>query len=164
MPKAIEEIKNAIKKHEITQEEIDARCHKILMVKAWTGLNHYKPIVIENLAKDINSIDADYINRLIAEKTITVLSNKNNLLPLKRLDTLHIASLMIGDSLQNVFQSRLSNYATVDNYNMSLYSSDSILNTIYQKLKNYNLIIIGLNHTKRSSTGYIWNYKKLPLK
>jgi beta-N-acetylhexosaminidase len=147
VPKAIEEIKHAVEKKEITQEEIDARCHKILMVKAWTGLNHYKPIVLENLAKDINSVDADYINRMLAEKTITLLSNKNNLLPLKRLDTLHIASLMIGDSVKNDFQQRLGSYAPVDHFNIAMHSPDSIINIICQKLKTYNLVIIGVNHT-----------------
>lgn len=147
VPKAIEEIKNAIKDHEITQEEIDVHCRKILMVKAWTGLNHYKPTVLANLTKDINSVNADYINRLMAEKTITLLSNKKNLIPLERLDTLHIASLMLGDTSENEFQSRLGAYAQVDNFNMSLHSSDSIMNSIYQKLKKYNLVIIGVNHT-----------------
>jgi beta-N-acetylhexosaminidase len=147
VPKAIEEIKEAIKRNEITQEEIDAHCRKILMVKAWTGLNHYKPTVLKNLTKDLNSVNADYINRQMAEKTITVLSNKKNILPLKRLDTLHIASLMIGDTAENAFQSMLGNYAPIDNFNMDIHCSDSLMNVIYQKLKKYNLVIVGVNHT-----------------
>ncbi len=147
VPKAIEEIKHAMEKGEISQEEIDSRCRKLLMVKAWTGLNHYKPIALPNLTKDINSVNADYVNRLIAENTITLLSNKNNLLPLKRLDTLRIASLMIGDTIPNEFQARLGSYAPVDKYNMLLRSPDSVINIIYQKLKAYNLVIIGVTHT-----------------
>ena len=147
VPKAISEIKEAIIKEEITQKEIDAHCRKILMVKAWTGLNHYKPAILTNLTKDINSTNADYLNRLMAEKTITVLSDKKNIVPLQRLDTLRIASLMIGDTAGNIFQSRLGNYATVDNYNMDMHSSDSVMNCIYQKLEKYNLVIIGVNHT-----------------
>lgn len=149
VPKAIEEIKNAMKEHKITQEEIDTHCRKILMVKAWTGLNHYKPLVLKNLTKDINSVEADYLNRLMAEKTITVLSDKENLIPLKRLDTLRIASLMIGDTVKNEFQLMLNNYARVDNYNMDIHSSDSMMNSIYQKLKKYNLIIVGVDQTNK---------------
>jgi len=145
--KAIEEIKKAIKKKEITQEEIDVHCRKILMTKAWVGLNHYKPVVLKNLTKDLNTPEADYLNRQMAEKSITILSNKKNIIPLQRLDTLRIASLMIGDTAQNIFQSRLGNYASVDNYNMPIHSSDSVMEVIYQKLGKYNLIIIGVNHT-----------------
>ncbi|HTA26755.1 MAG TPA: glycoside hydrolase family 3 N-terminal domain-containing protein [Bacteroidia bacterium] len=147
VPKAIEEIKKAMEKGEITQEEIDARCRKLLMVKAWTGLNHYKPVALPNLTKELNSVNADYINRLLAENTITVLSNKNNLLPLKRLDTLRIASLVIGDTVPNEFQTRLGFYAPLDNYNMRLHCPDSVMNSMYQKLKVYNLVIIGVTHT-----------------
>lgn len=149
VPKAMEEIKQAIKKKEITQEEIDAHCRKILMTKAWTGLNHHKPITLKNLAKDLNTPEADYLNREMAEQTITVLSNKRNIIPLKRLDTLHIASLAIGDTIQNVFQSRLADYAPVDNYNMPIQSSDSVVKAVYQKLKKYNLVIVCLTQTNR---------------
>jgi beta-N-acetylhexosaminidase len=147
VPKAIEEIKVAIKDKKITQDEIDAHCRKILMVKAWTGLSHYRPIILKNLTKDLNSKDADFINRQMAEKCITILSNQKDIIPLKRLDTLHIASLMIGDTTQNEFQSRLNDYAQVAHYNMSIHSSDSAMNAICQKLKKYNLVIIGVNHT-----------------
>ncbi len=145
--KAITEIKKAVEDSLITQAEIDSRCKKILMVKAWTGLNHYKPIVLDNLTKNINSVDADLINREIAEKSITVLSNKNNLLPLKRLDTLRIASLLIGDTVKDEFQSRLSDYGFVEHYCIYLHSKDSMLDYITQKLKKYNLVIIGVVNT-----------------
>jgi beta-N-acetylhexosaminidase len=147
VPKAIEEIKKAVADSEITQQEIDSRCRKILMAKAWAGLNHYKPIVLENLTKDLNSVDADYINRQIAENTITVLSNKNNLLPLKRLDTLRIASLVIGDTDKNDFQTRLNCYSFMDNYSMRLHSKDTMVAYMCQKLKAYNLVIIGVVYT-----------------
>ncbi len=145
--KAIKEIKKAIEDSLITQQEIDLRCKKILMVKAWTGLNHYKPIVMNNLTKDLNSIQADLINRKIAEKSITLLSNKNNLIPLKRLDTLIMACVMIGDTGMNSFQSRLDGYARMDHFNLSIHSKDTVLGTLLQKLKAYNLVIIGVNHT-----------------
>lgn len=147
--KAIKEIKKAVEDSEISQQEIDARCKKILMVKAWTGLNHYKPIALDNLTKDINSIQADLVNRELAEKTITLLSNKNNILPLKHLDTMRIASLVIGDTDKNNFQSRLSDYAFVEHYNMRLHSKDSMINYMAQKLKKYNLVIIGVTYTNQ---------------
>ncbi len=148
VPKAIEEIKKAIKKKEITQEEIDARCKKILMAKAWAGLNHYKPIVINNLVKDLNTKQADLINRTMAKNTITLLTNNGNLLPLKRLDTLRIASLMIGDSSVDAFQTRMNDYAAVTHFDVPFNSSDSAMGIIYKKLKAFNLVIVGVNHTK----------------
>jgi beta-glucosidase-like glycosyl hydrolase/CubicO group peptidase (beta-lactamase class C family) len=163
VPKAIEMINKAIEKKEISQEEIDARCKKILMAKAWAGLNHYHPIVLTNLVKDINSYQADLLSRRLAQKTVTLLNNKNDLLPLKRLDTLKIASIMIGDTTINAFQSRMNDYANVTHFNMSMYAKDSIMNVIYSKLKGYNLVIIGVNHTltKPADT---FNMKRVAIK
>ncbi len=147
VPKAIEEIKKAIEKNEISQEKIDRRCLKLLMAKAWAGLDKYKPIALTNLTKDINSTEADYLNRLLAENTLTVLSNNNEILPIKRPDTLRIASLVIGDTNKDIFQSRMDDYASVTHFNMDMKCSDSIANSMFAKLKNYNLILIGLTHT-----------------
>ncbi|MGP8214805.1 MAG: glycoside hydrolase family 3 N-terminal domain-containing protein [Bacteroidia bacterium] len=146
--KAIEEIKKAMKKKEITQEEIDARCRKILMAKAWAGLNHYKPIVLANLVKDLNTKQADILNRTFAKRTITLLSNNSQLLPLKRLDTLRIASLVIGDSVVDAFQSRMNDYASVTHFDVPFNITDSVIGLIYNKLKSFNLIIVGVNHTR----------------
>jgi len=51
VPTGIKEIKAAIERGEITQEEIDQRCMKILLVKQWSGLDGYKKIQIKNLTK-----------------------------------------------------------------------------------------------------------------
>jgi len=148
VPKAIEEIKKAIKKKEITQEEIDARCRKILMAKAWAGLNHYKPIVLTNLVKDLNTRNADIINRDFAKNTITLLSNTSQILPFKRLDTLRIASLVIGDTSVDAFQARMNDYANVTHFDIPFNTNDSIIGVVYQKLKAFNMVIVGVNHTK----------------
>ena len=57
VPKAISEIKNAIKHNKITQEEIDNRCRKILIAKSWMGLDNYVPseIIKVKKKKGINS-------------------------------------------------------------------------------------------------------------
>ena len=163
VPKAIEEINKAIEKKEISQEEIDERCRKILMAKAWAGLNRYHPIVVKNIVNDINSYKADYLSRRLAENTVTLLSNKNQILPLKRLDTLRIASLVIGDTTLDPFQTRMNDYANVKHFNMSMNSPDSIIKTMLPKLKGFNLIIIGINHTltKPADT---FNMKRVAIK
>lgn len=163
VPKAIEEIKKAIDNKEITQDAIDARVKKILMAKAWAGLSHYRPVVLHNLTKDINSYQADYLSRILAKKTVTLLSNQNNLLPLKRLDTLKIASVVIGDTAVDEFQNRMDDYANVKHFNIPMDCTDSCINALYPKLKGYNLIIMGITHTltKPADT---FNMKRVAIK
>ncbi|MCB0820327.1 MAG: hypothetical protein KDC13_06860, partial [Bacteroidetes bacterium] len=87
VPSAIKGISAAIAKGELKQEEIDARCRKILEAKYWMGLNKFSPVSTANLVKDLNSERATLMQRKLTEASLTVLEN-NNIIPLKGLDTL----------------------------------------------------------------------------
>ena len=104
VPTAINEIKKAIQKGEITQEEIDRRCLKILRAKQWEGLHEYKPVETKSLNQDLNKREYELLNRQLSEASLTVLKNTNDLIPFKGLDTLRIASLSIGEGKINEFQ------------------------------------------------------------
>ena len=150
IPLAISEIKKAIEAGEITQQEIDSRCLKILKAKQWGGLDNYSPIKTKNLYEDLNNTNSELINRKLAQESLTLLSNKNELIPLKKLDTLKIAALSIGYKEENTFQKTLGLYAKVDNYGID---RDANLETLYEiekKLLDYNLIIINVNNTNNS--------------
>ena len=54
VPKAIEKIKEAILNKEISEEEINQRCRKILRAKKWFGLNQASHINESNLIADLN--------------------------------------------------------------------------------------------------------------
>lgn len=144
VPKAIAEIKNAISRGEISQEQIDTRCKKILMAKEWAGLKKVSSIDTTHLIDDLNSSRSELLNILLAENSLTVLKNKNEVLPLKNLDTLKIASVGIGIYGGNKFQEMLGNYAPVKNFFLSREPKGREIDSLLSKLKNYNLIIIGI--------------------
>ena len=147
VPTAIIEIKKAIDSCEISWKEINERCYKILKAKEWVGLNHLKPIDTRNLYDDLNSVKSQVLNKKLYEAAMTLLTNNNNLIPLKRLDTLHIASLSIGDKQVNTFQRTLDNYTTVAHFNLSNDDSKTTRDSVLQQLSNYNLVLICTNNT-----------------
>lgn len=150
VPTAITEIKKAIAKGDITQEEIDKRCKKILLAKQWCGLDCYKPIELQNLIKDLNTPQADLINRKLVESSLTLLQNKNNLIPLQKLDTLKIASLSLGYKTRNQFQEMLGYYAPVKHFGLDRTAKPSECDSVIKWLKAYNLVIIHVNNTNNS--------------
>lgn len=150
VPTAITEIKKAIAKGDITQEEIDKRCKKILLAKQWCGLDCYKPIELQNLIKDLNTPQADLINRKLVESSLTLLQNKNNLIPLQKLDTLKIASLSLGYKTRNQFQEMLGYYAPVKHFGLDRTAKPSECDSVLKWLKAYDLIIIHVNNTNNS--------------
>jgi beta-N-acetylhexosaminidase len=108
---AAQNILNAVHQGVISQSFIDEKVKKILRAKYWAGLNNYKPISLANLSNELNSPEAELLKRELCEQSVTLVTNKDNLLPFNRLDTLRMASIAIGADAGNVFQKTLNQYA-----------------------------------------------------
>ncbi|MCK4638129.1 MAG: serine hydrolase, partial [Bacteroidales bacterium] len=147
VPKAIKKIKKAVKKGIISQSDIDEKCKKILKFKYKSGLNNYKPVKIENLYNELNNRNARFINQKLHESAITVVKNNNELIPLINLDTLKIASVVIGETEVNHFQKMMGNYAKIDNYSLTDGATEQEINLLSAQLFKYNLIIISIHGT-----------------
>ena len=150
VPAALTLIKQAIADGRITQESIDERCRKVLRAKAWVGLDHYQPTVLDHLVADLNPVADDLINRRMTEASLTVLKNDRvasdrNLLPLQRLDTLRIASVAIESATPTAFQRMATNYARVDAFNLTSQMPDSAVARVRDSLQNYNLILVDVH-------------------
>lgn len=145
VPKAITEIKLAITNKEITQKEIDKRCKKILYAKYWSGLNNVKKINTKTLAAKLHTAEAKNINVKLFQNSLTLLQNKNNIIPLKRLDTLKIASLSFGAKNENEFNTSIDRYANFKGFSYPIKVPKSNIPSIYENCKDYNLLIITIH-------------------
>jgi beta-glucosidase-like glycosyl hydrolase/CubicO group peptidase (beta-lactamase class C family) len=143
---AIKKIIKAIDQGEISREEVEARCRKILTYKYITGLNNfnYDDIVIDKIPALVNDAESELITRHIYEQAVTVVKNQNNLLPLQRLDTLRIASVAIGSSAVSAFQKMLALYAPVTHFQAGDSPTAAEINSLLKQLSKFNLIIISL--------------------
>ncbi|MCK3683115.1 glycoside hydrolase family 3 N-terminal domain-containing protein [Maribellus sp. YY47] len=149
--KAIAGIKNAVESGFLSQNEIDIKCKKVLAAKYWAGLNQIKPLSRTNLKQDLNNPQAELVKRKMIEASLTLLENKNELIPLQRLDTLKVACLAVGRTETTPFQSMLSKYTPTDNFFLPEQFTADELNEIKIKLKDYNLVVTGL-HLYESKT------------
>ena len=147
VPKAIKKIKKAVKKGIISQSDINEKCKKILTFKYKSGLNNYKPVEIENLYHELNNRKAEFINRKLYELAITVVKNNNELIPLINLDTLKIASVVIGETEVNHFQKMMGNYTIIDNYSLTDGATEQEINLLSAQLLKYNLVIVSIHGT-----------------
>jgi beta-glucosidase-like glycosyl hydrolase/CubicO group peptidase (beta-lactamase class C family) len=147
VPKAISAIKKEIRKGNISQDEIDRRCKKILKAKCWVGLNKYKPVDLNDITKDLNDPGYRLHNQRLIEKSITLLQNKNDLIPLKRLDTVKIASVTIGDQENNSFYETLNKYIAIDKFWVPKNADNKKFNDLFPSLSEYNIIVVGIHET-----------------
>ncbi len=147
VPKAMEQIKIAVSNGQITQEEIDARCKKILKAKYWCGLDKKQYVNPKNLYEDLNTIASDVMNSRLAEASVTLLKNDHALLPLKRPDTLKIAEVSVGDKGKTVFATALGRYMKAEHFAIDHDATTKERDTLLSRLKNYNLVILQVNKT-----------------
>jgi beta-glucosidase-like glycosyl hydrolase/CubicO group peptidase (beta-lactamase class C family) len=136
LKKAIQAVKKAIQRNVITQELIDEKCKKILAAKYYCGLNNREQIYTLNLDKVLNTRFAKALNEELISQSICLIKNKNNIIPIRGLDTLNIASLAIGSKSETVFQRTLSLYTKIDHYN------STNLKELVKNIDEYNLIIV----------------------
>lgn len=147
--KAIEAMKTAVLNGSITQARLDESVRRILKAKFFLGLKEFTPIETNNLTTDLNKISYDLLNRKLAEKAMTLVENNKNIVPLKNLENLKIATLNIGDKANNIFQKTLGYYAPVDHYFLKKNSTANEKQNLQNALRGYNLVIISMHEMSR---------------
>ncbi|MEX2567370.1 MAG: glycoside hydrolase family 3 N-terminal domain-containing protein [Cyclobacteriaceae bacterium] len=145
VPAAIREIKAALERHEITQEVIDEKVLKVLKAKAWMGLDHWKPIKTDNLIADLNRPKARYLSRKLTSASLTLLRNENDLLPVKGLENIKIATLSLGAADTTAFQKGLSRYGKMSHFFFPKEGGIQELQDLKQKLSDFQLVLVGIH-------------------
>ena len=157
IPLALRMVRVAVDSGRISQTEIDAHCRRVLALKQWSGLRYYRPIDTKNLYEDLNGPHAQYLSHRLTELSITLLRNQKSLLPLQRLDTLRIATLVLGGLPRDTtdFQKAVADYAPTAHFHASATPTLDELLKLRVALKPYNLILVSLQSLGRlPATGF----------
>jgi beta-glucosidase-like glycosyl hydrolase/CubicO group peptidase (beta-lactamase class C family) len=144
VPTAFKAIKKAFTEGMLTETDLNNRVRRILMAKSWVGLDKFKPIKLEGLVEDLNTIQSDLLNRRMAEATLTLIKNQNNIVPIQDL-TQKIAFVSIDANDMTAFQKMAANYTTIDAYSIPQNAADSSIQKVVTRTQNHDIIIIGLH-------------------
>lgn len=137
----------AVKSGKITENEIDQKCKKILQYKYRTGAANINAVSTHNLLSDLNSMDVKMLIKRIFESAITVVTNVDDIIPIKDVSGYKIASLSIGGKVGNGFLKMMRNYASIDSYIISSKPTAEELVAMTTKLKDYNLVIVDVQNS-----------------
>ncbi len=151
VPTAISRIREAIEDGIIREEVVLKSVKKILQTKYWAGLNNYKPIKTDSLQYELHTPYGELLNRKLYESAITLVNNEKNLVPIKQLDKLKIASIIIGDRKNEAskFQETISQYAPTKIFRVEKDMSPQTMSAIIKEAKKFNLVIIGIQDMSR---------------
>lgn len=144
VPKAVEKIIEAYNDGTISEVRLAHSVRKILFAKYKAGLHNYKPVDTINLINDLNTVDDLALYDKLIENAVTIIKNDVGILPIKDLDKKKIAYVNFGDDDGAPFYNQLSKYTKVD------WVRANRLDDLLEKLKNYNLVIIGYHKSNAS--------------
>ncbi|WP_282042703.1 glycoside hydrolase family 3 N-terminal domain-containing protein [Winogradskyella flava] len=140
----------------ITEDRLSHSVKKVLMAKYKVGLHDYSPVGLYNLGKDLNRIKDDALYESLMESAITVVKNKNSLLPFRNLETKTVAYVSLGDSDGSAFYDELKKYTKVHHI-----KADK-LDGLIAKLQNYNTVVLGFHKSNDNPwKGYKFSQKEL---
>ncbi|MCK8492072.1 serine hydrolase [Spirosoma sp. RP8] len=149
---ASQNILNAIQQGVISQEFIDEKVKKILRAKYWAGLNQYKPINLAGLSAELNSPEAQQLKHDLCEQAVTVVTNRNKILPIGPLDSLRLASIAIGADVDNPFQKTLNQYAPFQTLSYpNKIVSETELNDALAQVSSANTVVVSYHKMTESS-------------
>lgn len=151
--KAKEKLIKAYNRGKISEARLASSVKKILMAKYKVGLHKYKAIKMTNLYQDLNTREDDLVYEEAIENAITVVKNDYYLLGIKKLENKKIAYIKFGEADNSPFLKELNKYANVTQIN------GKDIFALRGKLKDYNLVIIGL-HKNNDSPWKSYSFSK----
>ena len=155
VPMAIQNITKAYQDHLITEERLSQSVKKILKYKYFAGLNKYKPVVTANLISEINPISNDALQYELYENAITVLKNKNDILPITNLENNKIAYVKLGDDVNSAFVNTLKKYTEVTEV------ANENIDSLNVQLRAYKTVIVGFHKSDKAWKKYDFTEKEM---
>ena len=145
VPVAIEKFKEALASNILSEKRLEHSVKKILRYKYKAELYEYQPIDTEHLVQELNRAEDEALHHKLMENALTVLKNKSDILPIKRLDKQKIAYVKLGDDDGSYFVEALKKQAEV-----TVIESES-LDGLLTQLKDYTTVIIGYHKSNATA-------------
>jgi beta-N-acetylhexosaminidase len=140
---AVRETMNYILLKKLTCEDIALKCRKVLALKYWSGLNKLQPINTHNIDKELSPMTSKALIHDLYANALTVLNNNQNILPVKNLQNIKIATVAVNKSKLSSFQLRIADYFPADNFFLDP-SNFEACKELLKELSGYDIVIAGI--------------------
>ncbi len=158
--KSIDAIESAVKSGQISEERINRSAEKILKVKELLGLFQHKEVQEADVYKSVNTTEANDLAQQIADESITLVKDDNNILPFKNITDGKTAFVIIseGGDLDNTgyLKTLAPDYFKESTFYTATSSAmDSELKGSLSSLSGYDNIVVAIYAKVRYGTGKI---------
>jgi beta-glucosidase-like glycosyl hydrolase/CubicO group peptidase (beta-lactamase class C family) len=145
--RSISTIRKRIRSGEITWGRIEESCKKILAAKYWVGLSNGQVFETDKLYEDLHRSEYQAVRSRLVKASLTLVQNKEDILPLMKLDTLKLATVAIGSTVKNDFQESIDLYLPATHFNIRRDAPADSYIRLLNRLDSFNLVIAGVHNT-----------------
>lgn len=139
----------AIEKKELTQEDIENKCRKVLTYKYVLGLSKKPFVQISGLGQRINTPQTRDLIRRLNLAAVTVLNNKDQVLPLHADKAHEIALLEVGDAGEtNALAEQMSQYASLVRFRLRPGMAEVENKKLRDSLATYQRVIVAVSEQR----------------
>lgn len=154
----IEVILNAVNNGTISEERINNSARKILEAKKWLGLDINKLVDLEKINNAINNDSIKVLSQEIADLSITLIKNDNNVLPLDTSESEY--SVITINNTQDTYGEEYFLQLIKGNSKIKINSiynikSGSKVNNVSDEIKSSDIVIIPVFSKVRIKTGTV---------
>lgn len=114
----IKKVAKEARRNPVLAKQLDASVKKILQTKYDAGLDRYTPVNTDNLVRRMNDPEYQRITDVVSTSAITVVQNRDSLLPVRTIEDREFVSITIGESPVNDFERMLNKYAPFISYHI----------------------------------------------
>lgn len=139
----------AIEKKELTREDIENKCRKVLTYKYVLGLSKKPFVQISGLGQRINTPQTRDLIRRLNLAAVTVLNNKDQVLPLHADKAHKIALLEVGDAGEtNALAEQMSQYASLVRFRLRPGMAEVENKKLRDSLATYQRVIVAVSEQR----------------
>lgn len=139
----------AIEKKELTREDIENKCRKVLTYKYVLGLSKKPFVQISGLGQRINTPQTRDLIRRLNLAAVTVLNNKDQVLPLHADKAHEIALLEVGDAGEtNALAEQMSQYASLVRFRLRPGMAEVENKKLRDSLATYQRVIVAVSEQR----------------
>ncbi len=147
LKKSINAVKKAVKDSVLSEKSINEKVKRVLDYKQRYGIHDSRRINTDNIPKALHGNIAKELIRKSAEHAVTLVKNSDQLIPLKRPDTMQVASVAVGVSKKQPFQEALDYYDDVKHFQIRKNPAEKAKANLLSKLKAFDLVLVSVHNT-----------------
>lgn len=151
----IKKVVKEARRNPILAKQLDESVKKILQTKYDAGLNRHTTVNTDNLVRKLHDPEYQRITDVVSTSAITVVQNRDSLLPVRTIEDREFISLMVGPSTElrhaqpgssgtertvNDFERFLNKYAPFTSYHIK-----QAADTSHVQIKPGAILVVGIN-------------------